>query len=260
MDCTDKIINYETYDFFDKAINYIESSNKLESNTTELDAQDNCTTFSNAYTSSNFDTGKKVCELFIKLYNSLSNVENGNKPDDTKDWHFLNYWLNINISKNKLNGTICATEFFDGLDHHCMQTLGLVSPPSTSIYNIREEDLKKMNLLYSLYENYKKLDNILNGQKPVNAGSLLGPSAQCCSDYAEANYLCNDENNKFCAQLKKFKTKYDGLYNTQIAINPEYTNNFKNLSECKKTNVMTTALIGTTVGLVPLMVGLYKVK
>ncbi|KMZ88501.1 hypothetical protein PVBG_06162 [Plasmodium vivax Brazil I] len=260
MDCTDKIINYETYDFFENVINYIDISDNLESSSIKLDKGDDCTSFSSEYTSSNLKIGENVCKLFIKLYKSLNNVTNRSHVNYKKEWHFLNYWLNINISKNKLNGTICATEFFDGLDHHCMQTLGLVSPPSTSIYNIREEDLKKMNLLYSLYENYKKLDNILNGQKPVNAGSLLGPSAQCCSDYAEANYLCNDENNKFCAQLKKFKTKYDGLYNTQIAINPEYTNNFKNLSECKKTNVMSTALIGTTVGLVPLLVGLYKVK
>ncbi|EDL42668.1 variable surface protein Vir30, putative [Plasmodium vivax] len=238
------------------AINYIESSNKLESNTTELDAQDNCTTFSNAYTSSNFDTGKKVCELFIKLYNSLSNVENGNKPDDTKDWHFLNYWLNINISKRKLNKSTCATKFSDGLSHHCTYTFSYEFPPEF-IYNIREEELIKMNLLYSLYENYKKLDNILNGQKPVNAGSLLGPSAKCCSDYAEANYLCNDKNNEFCTQLKKFKEKYDGLYNTEIEGKPEYTNNFIKLSQCDN-NTMSKALIGTTVGLVPLLVGLYK--
>ncbi|KMZ96042.1 hypothetical protein PVNG_05980 [Plasmodium vivax North Korean] len=259
MDCTEKLINYDTYDFFDKAINYIESSNKLESNTTELDAQDNCTTFSNAYTSSNFDTGKKVCELFLKLYNSLSNVENNIHDDYKKEWHFLNYWLNINISKRKLNKTTCATKLFEGLSNHCMHTLRFVSPPSFSIYNIREEDLKKMNLLYGLYENYRKLNDILSGSQHDKAGLLLGPSAKCCSDYAEANYLCNDENNKFCAQLKKFKTKYDGLYNTQIAINPEYTNNFKKLSECNN-NTVSTAVIGTTVGLVPLLVGLYKVK
>ncbi|GAB69757.1 CYIR protein, partial [Plasmodium cynomolgi strain B] len=68
------------------------------------------------------------------------------------------------------------------------------------------------------------------------------------------------KDNKFCKQLKKFKTKYVELYNTLYGKSIECLNNFKRFSQCEKTNTMTTALIGTTVGLIPLLGGLYKVK
>ncbi|VVA00223.1 PIR protein [Plasmodium vivax] len=247
MGCTTEI-NYDT----------IESSDNLAVNNTQLHAQDNCITFSNSYTKSNLDIGKNICELFIKLYISLTDVKNKGQPNYEKDWHFLNYWLNINISKSKLYETTCVTRFFDGLGHHCMHTLGFVNPPSSSIYNIREEDLNKMNLLYGLYENYKKLDNILNDSQENNQDLLLEHSNKCCSYYVKANYLCNDENNKFCSELENFKTKYVGLYSKLEGKSLEYSKNFIKLTQCKDTNVISTALMGTTVGLVPLLVGLYK--
>ncbi|VVA00161.1 PIR protein [Plasmodium vivax] len=258
MDCTDKIINYETYDFFENAINYIDISDNLESSSIQLDKGDDCTSFSSEYTSSNLKIGENVCKLFIKLYKSLNNVTNRSHGDYKKEWHFLNYWLNINISKSKLNETTCATEFFDGLSHHCWHTLGIDFPPPSSIYNITEENLKKMSLLYGLYENYRILNNILITSPQDKPGLLLEPSTKCCSDYAEANYLCNGKGDKFCEELQKFKSTYQDLYDTEIGKHPEYMNNFKKLSECKKNNVMSTALIGTTVGLVPLLMGLYK--
>ncbi|KMZ96105.1 hypothetical protein PVNG_04494 [Plasmodium vivax North Korean] len=129
--------------------------------------------------------------------------------------------------------------------------------PPPFIYNIREEDLKKINLLYGLYENYKKLDKILNPNQQDNPELLLELSSKCCRDYAEANYLCNGEDNKFCKKLQGFKIKYQGLYGKLNGKSSEYSNKFIKLSQCGN-NSMSTALIGTTVGLVPLMVGLYK--
>ncbi|KMZ96406.1 hypothetical protein PVNG_05868 [Plasmodium vivax North Korean] len=257
MGCTTEI-NYDTYNFFDNIINYIESSDNLAVNNTQLHAQDNCITFSNSYTKSNLDIGKNICELFIKLYISLTDVKNKGQPNYEKDWHFLNYWLNINISKSELNEAICPRKFSDGLGHHCWYTLTFGFPPDF-MYNIREEDLNKMNLLYGLYENYKKLDNILNDSQENNQDLLLEHSNKCCSYYVKANYLCNDENNKFCSELENFKTKYVGLYSKLEGKSLEYSKNFIKLTQCKDTNVISTALMGTTVGLVPLLVGLYKV-
>ncbi|KMZ83475.1 hypothetical protein PVBG_05592 [Plasmodium vivax Brazil I] len=259
MGCTTEI-NYDTYNFFDNIINYIESSDNLAVNNTQLHAQDNCITFSNSYTKSNLDIGKNICELFIKLYISLTDVKNKGQPNYEKDWHFLNYWLNININKSELNEAICPRKFSDGLGHHCMHTLGFEFPPASSIYNIREDELIKMNLLYGLYENYKKLDNILNPSQQDNPDLLLELSTKCCSDYIKANYFCKGEKNKFCIQLDNFKKKYEELDSKLVGKSVEYSSNFIKLSECKNTNVMSTALIGTTVGLVPLLVGIYKVK
>ncbi|CAG9485369.1 unnamed protein product [Plasmodium vivax] len=257
MGCNTKI-DYDTYDFFDNAIKYIESSDNLNSNTTILDAQDNCTTFSKVYTSSNIAIGKKLCELFIKLYRSFTNVTQESHEDYKKEWHFLNYWLNINISEKKLNEDTCATNFCEGLGNHCIYTFFMTSFPPPIIYNIREEDLNKMNLLYGLYENYRTVNNILSKTQDDKLDLLLKTSTKCCSDYTEAKYLCNGGNNKFCIQLEKFKTKYEELYSTVNGKDPEYSKNFIKLSECKNNNIMTTTLVGTTVGLVPLLVGLYK--
>ncbi|SCA59909.1 VIR protein [Plasmodium vivax] len=257
MGCTTEI-NYDTYNFFDNIINYIESSDKLESNTVQLDSEDDCTSFSHTNTRGNLELGKKVCELFVKLYKSLPSVQKKDHSDYKKEWHFLNYWLNFNISKYKLNAITCATNFSDGLGHHCMHTLGFEFPPASSIYNIREDELIKMNLLYGLYENYKKLDNILNPSQQDNPDLLLELSTKCCSDYIKANYFCKGEKNKFCIQLDNFKKKYEELDSKLVGKSVEYSSNFIKLSECKNTNVMSTALIGTTVGLVPLLVGIYK--
>ncbi|CAG9484351.1 unnamed protein product [Plasmodium vivax] len=256
MGCNTEI-DYDTFDFFDNIIKYIESTDKLHSEATTLDREDNCTTFSHQYTSSKFDIGKNVCELFVKLYKLLPNVNNKGNSDYKKEWHFLNYWLNFNISKNKLNAITCATNFSEGLSHHCLNTLGIDFPPPSSIYNITEENLKKMSLLYGLYENYRILNNILITSPQDKPGLLLEPSTKCCSYYAEANYLCNDENNKFCTQLKKFKTTYEELYDTIDRKDPEYSKNFIKLTQCNN-NTMSTALVGTTIGLVPLLVGIYK--
>ncbi|SCA83394.1 Plasmodium vivax Vir protein, putative [Plasmodium vivax] len=255
MRCDTKI-DHESYDFFDNVIKYIETADKLQSDTTTLDREDNCTTFSYSYTSSNFDTGKKVCELFVKLYKSLTNVKDESHDDYKNDWYFLNYWLNFSINKSELNEAICAKNFSEGLGHHCFHTLTFNFPPSF-MHNIREEELKKMNLLYGLYENYKKLDNILSKGHEDNPDLLLQSSSKCCTDYIKANYLCNGENNEFCTQLGKFKSKYVGLYSKLEGKSDEYSNNFIKLTQCDN-NVISTALIGTTVGLVPLLVGLYK--
>ncbi|KMZ96502.1 hypothetical protein PVNG_06399 [Plasmodium vivax North Korean] len=211
------------------------------------------------YTPKHIQAGEDICKLFIKLYTSLTDIKSKGHPNYEKDWRFLNYWLNINISKRKLNETICATKFSEGLSHHSMHTFFVNDFPPPFIYNIREEDLKKINLLYGLYENYKKLDKILNPNQQDNPELLLELSSKCCRDYAEANYLCNGEDNKFCKKLQGFKIKYQGLYGKLNGKSSEYSNKFIKLSQCGN-NSMSTALIGTTVGLVPLMVGLYKVK
>ncbi|CAI7724311.1 PIR protein [Plasmodium vivax] len=253
MSCSTRI----EYDFFDSILTYLEKEEEVKVDTTPLNNRDNCNSFSKMYTPKHIQAGEDICKLFIKLYTSLTDIKSKGHPNYEKDWRFLNYWLNINISKRKLNGTTCATNFTEGFSNHCMNTFILIDFSSDKIYNIREQDLNKMNLLYGLYENYRKLNNILTTKPQNKPDLLLEPSTKCCSYYVEANYLCNGKDNKFCRELKKFETKYKGLYDTVDGKGPEYTNSFKRLTQCDN-NTMSTALIGTTVGLVPLLVGIYK--
>ncbi|VUZ99890.1 PIR protein [Plasmodium vivax] len=253
MSCSSRI----DYDFFDNILTYIEKEGNVKLDTSPLNNKDDCKSFSHINTPTNIQAGMNICEMFIKLYTSLTNVKNEKHADYKKEWHFLNYWLNVNLSKNIFNETICATEFSEGLSHHSMHTFLTFVFPLDLIYNIREEDLNKMNLLYGLYEDYRKLNNILTTIPQGKPDLLLEPSTKCCSDYIKANYFCKGENSKFCTQLGKFKKMYEDLYPKLDGKSDEYTNSFKRLTQCDN-NTMSTALVGTTVGLVPLLVGLYK--
>ncbi|VUZ95555.1 PIR protein [Plasmodium vivax] len=255
MSCLPKIKDYSYY-FFENIDNFGKYSDGIKSSSTSGDITTCCTSFMKGSKAlRNNETSKNICENFLKLYKLIPNV-NDNKE---KNWGFLNYWLNFELSQ--VNNKICVKDFYDEMESHCDGKFdGLIT--DDIMYNLKKDDLHKMHLLYSLYKKYTDIDDILGNRTKDDTKLLLSYSTACCRDYLEANYMCkgeNDDNNnsQFCAQLKKFKTKYDGLYNTQIAINPEYTNNFKKLSECNN-NTVSTAVIGTTVGLVPLLVGLYK--
>ncbi|KMZ88841.1 hypothetical protein PVBG_05637 [Plasmodium vivax Brazil I] len=248
------------YDFFDNIITYLEKEGGVKIDANPLDINDNCDSFSEMYTPKHIHAGKNICKLFVKLYKSLIKVNNGSYEQYKKEWNFLNYWLNFNISKNKLNTITCAAKFSEGFSNHCMHTLGFEFPPASSIYNIREDELIKMSLLYGLYENYRKINDILSDSQQNKSDLLLEHCTECCSRYIKANYFCKAEQNKFCLQLDKFKNKYEELYCKLDGKSPEYLNNFMKLSQCKDNNVLSTALIGTTVGLVPILMGLYKVN
>ncbi|KMZ77134.1 hypothetical protein PVIIG_05344 [Plasmodium vivax India VII] len=248
------------YDFFDNILTYIEKEGNVKLDTSPLNNKDDCKSFSHINTPTNIQAGMNICEMFIKLYTSLTNVKNEKHADYKKEWHFLNYWLNNNLSKTKLNETTCATMFSGDFSNHCIHTFFLKEFSPDLIYNIREEDLYKMNLLYSLYENYRTINNILSNGQEDKPDLLLQSSTKCCSDYIKANYFCKGEKNKYCTQLEKFQTKYEELDSKLDGKIAEYSKNFIKLTQCKDTNVISTALIGTTVGLVPLLMGLYKVK
>ncbi|GAB70066.1 hypothetical protein PCYB_008150 [Plasmodium cynomolgi strain B] len=101
-----------------------------------------------------------------------------------------------------------------------------------------------MNILYSLYKKYSKFNDIIDDKLMLDKQSFLSLSTNFCNDYIEASYI----------------TKYEEIYNKLRGKSIEYSNNFIKLSECEKTNTMTTALIGTTFGLIPFFGVLYKVK
>ncbi|CAI7718030.1 PIR protein [Plasmodium vivax] len=250
MDCSPHIRN-DSYDFFKNIDNYTNYEENIQSALTH-DITQCCTSVMNwGITLRNNERAKNICENFFKIYNILPKETEYKK----KNWGFLNYWLNFELGQ--VNKNICVNEFYDDMENYCFNKIeGVFS--ENLLYNVKKGDLNKMKLLYGLYENYKKLDNILNSGQQDNPHLLLEFSTKCCTYYVEANYFCKSEDNEFCTQLENFTTKYEGLYSKLNGKSLEYSNNFIKLSECKNTNVISTALIGTTVGLVPLLVGLYK--
>ncbi|KMZ77341.1 hypothetical protein PVIIG_06415 [Plasmodium vivax India VII] len=200
-----------------------------------------------------------VCKEIVKLYESLDKIKGKSEcPESYKDdCEFFNYWVNFQISKSSPNESVCIDPINNAIESQFMLTdhyaVGL-----DFIYDIKKDDLNKMNLLYSLYKKYKVIDGILENASNMVKKTLLSHSTACCTDYLVANYMCNggnDDINKhsqFCMQLEKFKEKYEGLYSRVDKKGHDYTNNFKRLTQCDN-NTVSTALIGTTVGLVPLL-------
>ncbi|KNA02168.1 hypothetical protein PVNG_05509 [Plasmodium vivax North Korean] len=260
MKCS-TIIKNDSYDFFDNINEYIEHSNESVRDKDQLHAHDNCNTFSEAYGKSNKSVWKNICEQFIKLCKQLPRIKNSNEnePNYMKDWNFLSYWLNSKLRENKLNRTICPNDFYKGMEDHCSETLSRFVSSTNLIYNINEEDLSRMEVLYILHDNYNKLDTILKDSTSPQPESLLTPSSTCSYNYSIARYMCYGENNKFCQILEKFKREYEELFNTAKTKGDQYANNFKKLTDYDNSNIISTTLIGSAVGLIPLMGILYKV-
>ncbi|SCA59583.1 VIR protein [Plasmodium vivax] len=260
-------IRDDSYAFFEDIKNYIEKADNAQQNHTITDIASKCKGFYTTMRSSfeNELIATSVCEEIVKLYESLDKIKGKSEcPESYKDdCNFFNYWVNFKISKSRLNESVCIDHInnaiesqFTGTDHYAVVL--------DFIYDIKKDELDKMNILYRLYKIYTDLDSIVDNADDMVKNKLSSLSTACCTDYLVANYMCNGGNgdninpSQFCMQLQKFKTKYIGLYERVDRNGPEYSKNLIKLSECKNTNVMSTALIGTTVGLVPLLVGLYK--
>ncbi|KMZ95093.1 hypothetical protein PVMG_05965 [Plasmodium vivax Mauritania I] len=251
MNCSPEI-RKDSYDFFKDIENYINYEEKIQTTAT-TDITQCCTSLMKwGKTLRNNEKAKNICENFFKLYKILPK----GKEYKEKNWGFLNYWMNFELGQ--VNKNICVNEFNNDIESQCFGIIEYFLFENL-LYNVKKDDLNKMNKLYNLYNKYNELKIIINTTPEINKQSLLTVSTQCCSDYIEANYLCKGENNEFCKQLQSFKSKYEELYSIIDRKGSEYTNNFIKLTQCDN-NIMSKALIGTTVGLVPLMVGLYKVK
>ncbi|KMZ94906.1 hypothetical protein PVMG_05517 [Plasmodium vivax Mauritania I] len=205
---------------------------------------------------------KNICEQYLKLYTSLTNLKNSKTSNINykKDYSFVNYWLNDKIRESELNGSVCVDDFYEIMEPQCSDTLSInYTPEYTYIYHINQEDFNKMKLLYSLYENYSILDSILSKSLIDKPQSLSEPSSKYYDNYKKARKMCYGEKDKFCEKLDKFKSQYKALYTTLDTRGEEISKYFKRLPN-DENNIISTAVIGSMAGLIPFFGLLYKVK
>ncbi|KMZ92301.1 hypothetical protein PVMG_03656 [Plasmodium vivax Mauritania I] len=207
---------------------------------------------------------KNMCKIFISIYKKLKGEIENYKADSNykKDFAFLNYWVNWKIQENGFNEYEAAQNFNDYLEVYELLETNF-DTTNLLIYDINKDELYKMNILYNLYEKYTKLNSIISNVSNQDKQELLTLSTQCCTDYNEANYICNSGNNnnsEFCKKLKKFQTKYEELNNKVEKEKSEYSDYFKSLSKCPNNKIITTSVTGSIIGLIPLLGVLYKVK
>ncbi|KMZ95224.1 hypothetical protein PVMG_05142 [Plasmodium vivax Mauritania I] len=248
------------YDFFENIDRYIKDGKSIE----DIIEIDNSSTYCYTFTeiwgkkSGNKEIAKNICYLFVSLYKHLKNEEH----NYNKDFAFLNYRVNMKIHEGVFNNDTTVSDFCRHIDSHVLHDIGYEILDDL-IYDIDKDELYKMNILYSLYENYSKLYNIINTNPNENKPSLLPFSTKCCNYYNQVKYICNDDNNKestFCKKLRDFVTKHDGLYNIFEGKRSQFSDDLIKLEECPDNKIITTAVTGTVVGLIPLFGVLYKVS
>ncbi|SCA60105.1 Plasmodium vivax Vir protein, putative [Plasmodium vivax] len=254
----------ESYEFFENIVNYIDKAKSAESNAELSNAVSECNSFMK--TSGSYftveETAKRICQQYVKLYNSLTDCKiNSSNPNYQKCRDFLNYWVNFKLRKSMKYEDYSVPDVYNLLESQITGT-GVFGTDLVCIHNINMNDLNKMNILYSLYEKYSKLNDIIKNKFEQHKQSLSTLSTACCLDYIKASYLCNDDNMNnnpiFCKKLDTFKLKHDALHTEVVSKDSEYSDQFIKLSECHNNKIITTAVTGTVVGLIPLLGVLYK--
>ncbi|KMZ88484.1 hypothetical protein PVBG_05442 [Plasmodium vivax Brazil I] len=253
------------YEFFENIEDYIEKGNLAESTAISSKSKSECDIFmaSDGSYFKDKTIAKSICNEYINLGNSLHDLECiSNSASDYKECSkFLNYWINFKLRKSIINEDNTFCHVYNSLESQITSIVDF-NIFSFFIHNINKDDMKKMNILYSLYENYRKLKTIIEDTSQQNKRSLLPFSTECCTDYIQAKYICNDDNNKeskFCQKLKSFVSKYNNLYNKFDGKRPQFSDNLLKLEECPNNKIITTAVTGSIVGLIPLLGVLYKV-
>ncbi|CAI7719875.1 Plasmodium vivax Vir protein, putative [Plasmodium vivax] len=265
MSCSGDIRDYG-YDFFDNISNYMKDGKSIEDTVKSVDASKHCDSFSSATASQLGDkeNAKYICEIFTKLCNHFPNCKEQEQDTSYKqNCGLLNYWLNMKLNDDKINGKTCVSEIENLIQSHCSDIFGFSIQSLDFLYDIKKKELHKMNILYSLYQNYRKLKNIIHTNSGPEKPSLLPHSTACCTDYIEAKYICNGDNNNnnnstFCDKLGTFVSEYGKLYQEFDGKRSQFSDYLIKLEECPNTKIITTAVTGSIVGLIPLLGVLYK--
>ncbi|KMZ94895.1 hypothetical protein PVMG_05506 [Plasmodium vivax Mauritania I] len=151
------------------------------------------------------DTNTNICKRFKCLIHSiLKEVPGHNSPIEEADGEYLNYWLNREIHLN--NANICPINFYQHmkfLDPEDKLLLNL----RNYMYYIEDDDIKNMNVLYLLYNNYKEMNKIINNDIP-NEETFMKYAKNCVEKYKELKAKCSEKNIHLSNALNIFKTKY----------------------------------------------------
>ncbi|CAI7723963.1 Plasmodium vivax Vir protein, putative [Plasmodium vivax] len=243
------------YDFFNNIDKYITEVKKIENPTLPNTSLVDCKHFSKQHDLGNIEKAEIMCNNFARI-NKLLEAIKTEVPNHCK---FLNYWFNSELSENWFSENNCISYVYNGLESH-VQSNDEYNLLHCEYYDINKDELNKIKLLYSLYEKYTDISTILENKTSEDKKTLLSLSTACCPYYIDANYICNPTNNTstFCKKLSNFRTQYEDLYQKFKAQRSDISDNFIKLEECPNTKIISTAVTGTVVGLIPLMGVLYK--
>ncbi|KMZ88865.1 hypothetical protein PVBG_06261 [Plasmodium vivax Brazil I] len=185
-------------------------------------------------------SAQDICKEFTLLHESISEHSAIVNPKDKKfspgDCDFLNYWLNDKLRKNVKDGDkIDVKGFYNEIRKNKESKISANEDLENYMYNIDPEILNNMELLYDLYDNDRKILNmLLNPDESKEDNNPCSFYTQNCHEkYDEAINRCYGIYDEFYKALKDFKSSYnytivqgeEDRYNCRGNINfllPEY--------------------------------------
>ncbi|SCA60749.1 hypothetical protein PVC01_000110000 [Plasmodium vivax] len=247
----------DRYDFYNNIDKYIAEVRKIEKPIPPNTPITECDEYSNMHSLGNKEKANILCNNFARLNKFVASIE----TEVHNKCNFLNYWLNSELSQTWFSKDNTVSEVYIGIESYIFSN-EVYAPLNCDLCNINKDELYKINKLYNLYKNYSKLNTIIDSEPDPNKQEIIELSTQCCADYNDVSYICkgNNKNNnlEFCNILNDFELKYHVLYQSAIRKGSDYSNNLIILSECPNNKIITTAVTGTVVGLIPLLGVLYK--
>ncbi|KMZ97759.1 hypothetical protein PVNG_03342 [Plasmodium vivax North Korean] len=152
---------------------------------------------------------KEICEKYTKKFLSLfkpNNVENTFRNDYAK---ILNYLFNQELRNGQLEHN--NKEYYEKIKEKCSSDIKL-SELKDNISYIEDEEYKKLNILYQLYDNLRKIDPQTTQGSRQNKSSPLGYDEKFVNIYKEGITLYEEKKDKkdqyFYYALKEFSFLY----------------------------------------------------
>ncbi|CAG9474118.1 unnamed protein product [Plasmodium vivax] len=153
------------------------------------------------------DIHTNICKRFRYLiHNILNEVPENNSPIEKADREYLNYWLNHEIYMSDAN--ICPKVFLQHMITRDTENK-LLRKLRNYMYYIEDDDVKNMNMLYHLYNNYKEMNEINNSDIMQNEQTFMKYAKNCVKNYKELKSKCSDETTHLYNALNIFKKKYE---------------------------------------------------
>ncbi|KMZ81783.1 variable surface protein Vir12 [Plasmodium vivax India VII] len=198
-----KLINYDIFHYL-KIYQKAEPSAQDKENSVSNETNQ-CTEMKN-YVQDKLTELEKICKDSILYFFKLSKTV----VNSIHYFDYLNYWLNKN-----LKGTgISATKFIGIMDKILSSKFSsnsLYKHFKHSVYDMNDQILKEMNILYDLYDDYNKFLEISETKCTMY-------NNECLSTFVtEINKCDNIKNKKFYKALTNILSIYDKKYQEKCA-------------------------------------------
>ncbi|GAB69833.1 hypothetical protein PCYB_005820, partial [Plasmodium cynomolgi strain B] len=144
-----------------------------------------------------------ICSKFHCLIEKITKpTYASNTTTKYADLVYLNYWLNYEL--HNIYARVKGPKNF----LRSMRTVDienkLLRELSDCMYNINDDDIENMNVLYRLYNNYNEMNKIIKTYIP-NEESFMKYANNWTDKYKEVEKKCLTPSKPFCKALYAFK-------------------------------------------------------